>query len=244
MIYGLLLTKRVAKSEISEALVDALWEYKGDNLDIPKLLLENSALVGHDSCAACDHAFRTISLVALRLFSQYMIDDKTASEAFEHARVATPLSSDVPVGMSKCLLQCNIDATYVSQAIIRILEAAEHDEQLVQLLLTKNLDPNQEEGQCLMLAAAKRAEVVFRQPFASLWSLVSGKAMLENVPMTVYKREFCFFKPLHSRGNPKAHKAFKVKETGKIQTFLTTWALCLFYLVHTDKQSKVAIRRS
>ncbi|KAF2823662.1 hypothetical protein CC86DRAFT_327483 [Ophiobolus disseminans] len=161
-IYESLLSLGVAHKDISEALISSLHERELGDLELPKLLLKHGADVSFAKCAAFDCALQANSFTTVQLLSQYIFDDHTACYAFDLARKSTTLSADVRSEVYSCLLQWNINATSIYDALVGAVEYDHIDERIVRLLLAKHADPNQEFGRCFVMAARASANLVFQ----------------------------------------------------------------------------------
>ncbi|KAF2119056.1 hypothetical protein BDV96DRAFT_487778 [Lophiotrema nucula] len=158
-----LLRRGIPRDEVSMSLVQALQEDVLGDLALPKLLLEHGASVSYRNCSAFVVALFANSLVALKLLSQYLRDDDTACVAFDLARNAVTLSPDVRASIYASLLQWNISTPAVYAAFVSHLEGDHTDIAVVQLLLAKGADPNQEAGRCFVIAAKNGQELIFRE---------------------------------------------------------------------------------
>ncbi|KAI1746213.1 hypothetical protein F4680DRAFT_13424 [Xylaria scruposa] len=161
-VYKCLLGRDIPSKETSIALIDCLESNDFGDLDIPKLLLEHGADVGHRKCAVFHRALSAGSLIVVKLLSQYLPDDDTACVAFDLALKATKLDLDVRAGVYFCLLQWNISAPLVYSALIDSLKSPDADNTVVKLLLDKGANPNQDTARCFVLAAAAGKEIIYR----------------------------------------------------------------------------------
>jgi putative ubiquitin-RnfH superfamily antitoxin RatB of RatAB toxin-antitoxin module len=182
-VYQHLLAKRIPSDMVAEALLDSLTAENLGDLSIPKLLLENGASPGFRNCESFSLALRaksSNSLVAVRLLTQYLVDDSMATVAFEVIRKTPRLKSHVRVEIYRPLLAWNIGKSSVSQVLTDSFKDGYPDTSFVQLLLAKGADPNKDNGHCFAVAAKRGAVADFQalSKFAKPW--VVFKALLEN----------------------------------------------------------------
>lgn len=157
-----LLGRGLPDNAASIALIDCMASGKFNDLAIPKLLLEHGADVGYRECAAFSCALSANSLLAVKLLSQYLLDDDTACFVFDLTLKTVKLSRDVRAGVYSCLLQWNISTPLLYNALIRNMESPHTDTTIVQLLLNKGADPNQNNAHCFVLAVATGKESIYR----------------------------------------------------------------------------------
>ena len=152
----------IPNEDVSEALVDSLRAEDMGDFSVPNLLLEHGALVGYKSGAAFSLALRANSLEAVKLLSQYLVEDRMAGVTFDRARKTTLLERQVRIGVYRCLLQWNISNSPMYHALVDILQDGHSDVSVVQLLLAKGADPNKDGAHCFILASKAGAKLTFR----------------------------------------------------------------------------------
>ncbi|KAI0460016.1 hypothetical protein F5B21DRAFT_523907 [Xylaria acuta] len=102
------------------------------------------------------------SLEAVKLLNQYIVDDGMAGVAFEIARKAGCLSPNVRIGAYQCFLQWNISNLSVYNALVDNFNSGSSDVSVVQLLLAKGANPNEDDAHCFLLASKMGLEPEFR----------------------------------------------------------------------------------
>jgi ankyrin repeat protein len=179
-IYQYLFGRGIPSDDVSEALLDSL---KADNLgdlSLLKLLLEHGAAVSYKNGAAFSLALRANSLEAVRLLSQYLVDDGMAGVAFDLARKTALLNPHVRVEVYRCLLQWNISKSSIYHALVENFKGGHSDISVVQLLLANGADPNEDEAYCLVVASRAGAEPEFRALSKYVKLRVLLKALLNH----------------------------------------------------------------
>ncbi|KAF2733343.1 hypothetical protein EJ04DRAFT_272997 [Polyplosphaeria fusca] len=161
-IYEILLKSGISGDETSRALVECLQTGQLDDLSFPEMLLQHGARVGYKKCASFGSAFRADSLKTVQLLSTYIRDDHTACVAFDIARTTTTISPNLRAWAYSSLLKWNIKATSINSALLSSLEGRPADLSVVQLLVAKGADPNQDAARCFTVAAKPGNEYIFR----------------------------------------------------------------------------------
>jgi hypothetical protein len=164
-IYQHLLAKGIPSDDVSEALLDSLKVVDLGDLSFPKLLLENGASPGYQKGEPFSLALRANSpnsLVAVRLLTQYLVDDSMAAGAFEVVRKTPLLKKHVRVEIYRLLLEWNIRKSSISQALVDSFKGGCPDISFLQLLLAKGADPNKDNGHCFAVTAKTGALAEFR----------------------------------------------------------------------------------
>jgi ankyrin repeat protein len=164
-IYQHLLAKRIPSDDVSEALLDSLKADDLGDLSFPKLLLENGASPGYQQGQPFSLALRANSpnyLVAVRLLTQYLVDDSMAAVAFDVVCKTPLLQKHVRVEIYRRLLEWNIGKPSISQALVDSFKDGRPDISFLQLLLAKGADPNKDHGHCFAVAAKTGALAEFR----------------------------------------------------------------------------------
>jgi hypothetical protein len=158
-IYQCLLGRGIPSDDVSKALFDSL---KADNigdLSLPKLLLEHGAVVGYKNGSAFSLALQANSLEAVKLLSQYLVDDITAGIMFDRVRKTASLDPHDRGEVYRCLLQWNIDKSSMYHALVDSLKSGHPDVSVVRLLLAKGADPNKNEARCFIIAATAESGI-------------------------------------------------------------------------------------
>jgi hypothetical protein len=182
-IYQHLLAKGIPSDDVSEALLDSLKVVDLGDLSFPKLLLENGASPGYQKGEPFSLALRANSpnsLVAVRLLTQYVVDDNMAAGAFEVVR-KTPLpKKHARVEIYRLLLEWNIRKSSISQALVDSFKGGCPDISFLQLLLAKGADPNKDNGHCFAVTAKTGALAEFRALSRYAKRRVVLKVLLKN----------------------------------------------------------------
>ena len=161
-IYQCLLERGIPSNDVSKALLDSLKADDIGDLSLPKLLLEHGAAVGYKKGSAFSLALQANSLEAVKLLSQYLVDDITAGIVFNRVRKTASLDPHARGEVYRCLLQWNIDKTSMYHALVDSLKSSHPDVSVVRLLLAKGADPNKNEAHCFIMAATAELESTFR----------------------------------------------------------------------------------
>lgn len=182
-IYQHLLAKGIPSDDVSEALLDSLKADDLGDLSFPKLLLENGASPGYHKGEPFSLALRANSpnsLVAVRLLTQYLVDDSMATVAFDVVRKTPLLKKHVLVEIYRPLLEWNIGKPSISKALVDSFKGGRPDISFLQLLLAKGADPNKDNGHCFAVAAKTGALTEFRALSKYAKRRVVLKALLNN----------------------------------------------------------------
>jgi ankyrin repeat protein len=161
-IYQRLLGKGIPSDDVSEAFLDSLKTDDLGDLSLPKLLLENGASPSYQNGQPFSVALRANSLVAVRLLTQYLVDDNMATVAFDVVRKTPLLKKKVRVEIYRPLLEWNISKPSVSQALVDSFKDGYPDISFLQLLLAKGADPNKDNGHCFAVASKRGSLAEFR----------------------------------------------------------------------------------
>jgi ankyrin repeat protein len=164
-IYQHLLDKGIPSDDVSEALLDSLKADDLGDLSFPKLLLENGASPGYQNGEPFSLALRANSpnsLFAVRLLTQYLVDDSMATVAFDVVRKTPLLKNHVREEIYRPLLEWNISKPSISQALADSFKGGRPDISVLQLLLAKGADPNKDNGRCFAVAAKTGALAEFQ----------------------------------------------------------------------------------
>jgi hypothetical protein len=182
-IYQHLLNKGIPSDDASKALLDSL---KADNLgdlSLPKLLLENGASPGYKDGKAFSLALRSKSpnsLLAVRLLTQYLVDDTMATVAFDAVRKTPMVQKPIRVEIYRRLLEWNIGEPTISQALADSFKGGSPEISYLQLLLAKGADPNKYSGRCLEMASKLGALAEFRALSKYTKQQVALKVLMNN----------------------------------------------------------------
>jgi ankyrin repeat protein len=161
-IYQHLLGKGIPSDDVSEAFLDLLKADDLGDLSFLKLLLENGASPGYQNGEPFSLALRANSLVAVRLLTQYLVDDSMATVAFDVVRKTPSLKKHVRVEIYRPLLEWNISKSSISQALVDSFKGGHPDISFLRLLLAKGADPNKGNGHCFAVASKAGALAEFR----------------------------------------------------------------------------------
>ncbi|XXH01677.1 hypothetical protein Hte_008037 [Hypoxylon texense] len=162
-VYQYLLQGPIPINEISEALMAALVVVEDSDLSVPKILLEHGAAVDYGEYAPFSLVLQSNSPEAAKMLCQYLPNDKIADIAFEIARNTASPNKHVRLAAFRGLLQWNISRASVQRALVDILaRSSSGDISLVQLLLEKGANPNEEKARCFLIAIRGAAEAEFR----------------------------------------------------------------------------------
>jgi hypothetical protein len=176
-IYQYLLAKGIPSDEVSEALLDFLKAGDLGDLSFLKLLLENGASPGYKKGELFSVALRSNSpnsLMAMRLLTQHVTDDSSATVAFDVVRRTPLLKSNVRVEIYRPLLEWKIAKLSVSQVLVDSFKGGLLDISFLQLLLAKGADPNKERGHCFAVAAKMKGIGQFLElsKYAERWQVL------------------------------------------------------------------------
>jgi ankyrin repeat protein len=161
-IYQHLLDKGIPSDDVSEALLDSLKADDLGDLSFPKLLLEKGASPGYQNGEPFSLALRANSLFAVRLLTQYVVDDSMATVAFDVVCKTPLLKKHVRAEIYRPLLEWNISKPSISQALADSFKGGRPDISFLQLLLAKGADPNKDNGHCFAVAAKTGALAEFQ----------------------------------------------------------------------------------
>ena len=179
-IYQYLLGRGIPSDDVSKALLESL---KADNigdLSLPKLLLEHGAVVGYKNGSAFSLALQANSLAAVKLLSQYIVDDIIAGSIFNRVRKTTSLGPYARAEVYRCLLQWNIEKSSLYHALVDILKDSHCDVSFVRLLLAKGADPNKNDARCFIMASTAEAKLTFQALSKNAEPSVVLKALLNH----------------------------------------------------------------
>jgi hypothetical protein len=164
-IYQHLSDKGIPSDDVSEALLDSLKADDLGDLSFPKLLLEKGASPGYQNGEPFSLALRANSpnsLFAVRLLTQYVVDDSMATVAFDVVRKTPLLKKSVRIEIYRPLLEWNISKPSISQALADSFKGGCPEISVLQLLLAKGADPNKDNGHCFAVAAKTGALAEFQ----------------------------------------------------------------------------------
>ncbi|WZH47283.1 uncharacterized protein QYS62_008427 [Fusarium acuminatum] len=164
--YTTLLKQGVDQSRVSDTLIDTIKNYP-DNLELPKLLLDNGAQLNHGGSAAFVTAFGFRNLAMVQLLCSYLKKgehDGAAELVFENPYLRDNPSVDpiIRASIYRSVIPCNIDKKDLYKFLVHTLESRSADLNIVRLLLENGANPNDEEGHCFYLAARNKLEPHFR----------------------------------------------------------------------------------
>lgn len=183
-IYNYLLGRGIPEHDLNKALLAFLEANELGDISCLKLLLEHDATDAYKKGSAFDLALRANSVEAVRLLSQYIVDDSTADLAFRFARTTPPVETSVRLATYRSLLQWNICRSSLSHALKDTFkdkhEGKHFDLPLLQLLLAKGADPNQDASHCFVKASTWGAEPEFRALSRHAKPSVVLKALLDH----------------------------------------------------------------
>ncbi|EMC99226.1 hypothetical protein BAUCODRAFT_573513 [Baudoinia panamericana UAMH 10762] len=172
-IYQCLLDADIPNDDLSQALIEHLETGNLGDLSVVKLLLQSGADVGYNRVEALRLAQSGKFVRAFQLMSQYVVDDTVATAAFNLAR---QLAVDHPgqrLNLYRRLLRPNVGILSIYNALLDSLKDVRQDLPVVQLLLARGADPNDDKARCFVLASTSGAEAKFRA--------LSGRARLNTV---------------------------------------------------------------
>jgi hypothetical protein len=155
-IYQHLLAKGIPSDDVSEALLDFLKAGDLGDLSFLKLLLDNGASPGYKKGELFSVALRAKSpnsRMAVRLLTQHVTDNSTATVAFDVVRRTPLLKSNVRVEIYRPLLEWKIAKLSLSQVLVESFKGGLPDISFLKLLLEKGADPNKDKGRCFVVAA-------------------------------------------------------------------------------------------
>jgi hypothetical protein len=175
-----LLDKGIPSDDVSEALLDSLKADDLGDLSFPKLLLENGASPGYQNGEPFSLALCAKTLFAVRLLTQYLVDDNMATVAFDVVRKTPLLKKRVRVEIYRLLLEWNISKPSISQALADSFKGGRPDISFLQLLLAKGADPNKDNGHCFAVAAKTGALAEFQALSKYAKRRVVLKVLLNN----------------------------------------------------------------
>jgi len=161
-IYQHLLGKGIPSDDVSEAFLDSLEADNLGDLSFPKLLLENGASPGYQNGKPFSLALRANSLVAVRLLTQYLVDDSMATVAFDVVCKTPLLKKHVRMEIYRSLLEWNISKSSISQALVDSFKGGHPDISFLRLLLAKGADPNKDNSHCFAVASKTGALAEFQ----------------------------------------------------------------------------------
>jgi hypothetical protein len=167
---GLLETTVIPREEVSEALLDILDVDSGEpNMLLVKMLLENGASIRHNNFAVLRMAFSKAPSNCLKLLVDKVKDDGTATYAFAVAVKSMTLKPEVRLQMYKSLLKFEIPQSILSRALFETIRI-KCEPAVVQLLLSKGANPNEDNAKCFILAANSDDKATFQalSPYADI----------------------------------------------------------------------------
>ncbi len=177
-IYQRLLDQGIPRDDVSEALIHSLRAQDLGDLSLVKLLLEKGASPCYLHGKPFSLAFRKDdpnSLFAVRLLTQYIADDDTATVAFDVVRGSRLLSKSVRMDIYRLLLEWNISKSSVSQALVDSFSGECPNISTLRLLLEKGADPSKSNGRCFV-TATKMGE---RAHFQALSQYAKSRVVLK-----------------------------------------------------------------
>ena len=161
-VYRYLLQRGLPKHDVSKALLISLEAPDYGDLSLQKLLLKHGAAVKYLRGRAFQLAIAARSVAAVKLLSQYIVDDGTANVAFNMARRTAIPDSTLCTEVYRCLLQWHVSPNSLYDALVEQTKSTTSDHSVLQLLLAKGADPNAHNAECLVLAFEAGAEAKFR----------------------------------------------------------------------------------
>lgn len=182
-IYQHLLDKGIPSNDVSEALLDSLKVDDLGDLAFPKLFLENGASPGYRNGEPFSLALRAKppeSLFAVRLLTQYLVDDSMATAAFNVLVKASLAKNQLRTEINPLLREWNISKSSISKFLADSFKNGFPDISEVELLIAKGADPNTDNGNLFVMAAKRGAIAVFQALSKSANLRVVLKALLDN----------------------------------------------------------------
>ncbi|KIX06616.1 uncharacterized protein Z518_04592 [Rhinocladiella mackenziei CBS 650.93] len=164
-IYQHLLGRGIPSDDVSEALLDSLKADDLGDLSFPKLLLENGASPGYQNGKPFSLALRTTSpnsIFAVRLLTQYLVDDAMATVAFDVVRTVPFVKNHAGMKIYRPLLEWNISKPSICQALVDSFKGGCPDISILRSLLARGADPHEYNGYCFAAAAKMGALVEFQ----------------------------------------------------------------------------------